>query len=100
MDWYSLENLARQLLMHLAEVSVRATALALMAATLVQFLRRNAYAQHAMWTAVLIGMLTLPLLLPVIPSVHFAVPQKIVHHVIASRQTPVSAPVGPKDFSV
>ncbi len=32
MDWYSLENLARQFLMHLADASVRATALALMAA--------------------------------------------------------------------
>ena len=48
------------LLVHVGEASVRALLLAVPAGIASRFLRRNAHAQHAVWTAVLAGMLLLP----------------------------------------
>jgi beta-lactamase regulating signal transducer with metallopeptidase domain len=54
----------------IADASVRAVALAAMAGILTFFLRRNAAAQHALWTLVVAGMLGLPVLHPVVPAAY------------------------------
>jgi TonB family protein len=54
----------------LADASVRAVALAAMAGVLVLFLRGRSAAQHAIWTVVTIGMLTLPVLRLTVPAAY------------------------------
>ena len=75
MDWLSLSNLARELAARMADASVRALALAILALLLIPFIRRSSTAQHAVWTLVLAGMLALPFLRPVIPATHVHLPQ-------------------------
>ena len=75
MDWVSLSNITRELLARMADASVRALMLAILALLLVPFIRRSPTAQHTVWTLVLAGMLVLPFLRPVIPATHVRLPQ-------------------------
>src|SRR5271167_3223776 len=53
---------------HLADASVRVLGLALVAVVVLAIPRmRHAAARHAVWTAVLAGMLSLPVLAPLLP---------------------------------
>ncbi len=70
MNWYEWNGISRELLNCLADASVRAVVLAGMAGLLTLFLHRNAAAQHTLWTAVVAGMLVLPLLHPVVPAAY------------------------------
>jgi TonB family protein len=60
----------------IADASVRAVALAAMAGVLVLFLRRSPAAEHAVWTAVVAGMLALPVLRPIIPAAYVYVVER------------------------
>ena len=75
MDWVSLSNITRELLARMADASVRALVLAILALLLVPFIRRSSTAQHTAWTLVLAGMLVLPFLWPVVPATHIRLPQ-------------------------
>jgi len=66
MSWYVI----------FADASIRAVALAAMAAVLVLFFRKNPSAQHTMWTFVVIGMLSLPILRLVVPVSYTYVVQR------------------------
>ncbi|HUE02950.1 MAG TPA: M56 family metallopeptidase [Bryobacteraceae bacterium] len=68
MNWYEWNGISLELLRSLAGASVRAVVLAGMAGLVALFLRRNAAAQHALWTLVMAGMLLLPLLHPAVPA--------------------------------
>ena len=70
MDWPSWNSSARELMAWMADASVRAVVLGLLALLLIPFVRRHSTAQHAMWTLVLAGMLVLPFLRQVIPATH------------------------------
>lgn len=70
MDWLSWNNIAREFMAWMADASVRAVVLGLLALLLIPFIRRHSTAQHAMWTLVLAGMLVLPFLRQVIPATH------------------------------
>jgi len=102
MDWSSVSNVSRFLLACLADASVRAVVLALLALLLVPFVRRSCTAQHTAWTLVLAGMLALPFLRPVVPATYVnlplaltPVPAKIA--LVPSNPNPsgMSAPVSP-----
>jgi beta-lactamase regulating signal transducer with metallopeptidase domain len=75
MDWVSLSNITRELAARMADASVRAVVLALLALLLIPFVRRSSTAQHTVWALVLAGMLVLPFLRPVIPATHMRLPQ-------------------------
>ncbi|MGP0070782.1 MAG: TonB family protein [Bryobacteraceae bacterium] len=75
MDWLSLNNIAREVVAWLADTSLRAVMLALLAFLLVAFFRRSATAQHTAWTLVLAGMLVLPFLHAVVPVAHVHLPR-------------------------
>ena len=75
MEWVSLSNISRELAARMAEASVRALVLGILALLLIPFIRRNATAQHTVWTLVLAGMLVLPFLRPVVPATHVRLPQ-------------------------
>jgi beta-lactamase regulating signal transducer with metallopeptidase domain len=75
MDWVTLNNITRELAARMADASVRALVLALLALLLIPFIRRSSTAQHTAWTLVLAGMLVLPFLRPVIPATHVRLPQ-------------------------
>ena len=75
MDWVSLSNITRELLARMADASVRAAVLAMLALLLIPFIRRSPTAQHTIWTLVLAGMLVLPFLRPVVPATHMRLPQ-------------------------
>jgi TonB family protein len=75
MDWLSLNNITRELAARMADASVRALVLAILALLLVPFIRRSSTAQHTVWTLVLAGMLVLPFLRPVVPATHVRLPQ-------------------------
>ncbi|HEV3041819.1 MAG TPA: M56 family metallopeptidase [Candidatus Angelobacter sp.] len=77
MNWYTLSGLSGSLLRGLADASLSAVVLAALAAILVIFLRRNPLAHHALWTAVMIGMLALPAVRPLIPAAYLHLPQPI-----------------------
>jgi TonB family protein len=65
-----LLDASRQALAQLADVSVRSVLLALVAALGIRVARlRSATARHAVWTTVLCGMLLLPVLRDVLPSI-------------------------------
>jgi TonB family protein len=66
MNWYR----------YLADASVRAVALAAMAAVITLFLRKKPAAQHALWTLVVIGMLALPVLRLVVPEAYVYVVER------------------------
>ncbi|MGH9664354.1 MAG: hypothetical protein ACRD9L_08035, partial [Bryobacteraceae bacterium] len=91
MNGYTLDHLAARLLAGLADASVRSLALAAIGAIAVAFLRKNSAAQHTVWTAVLTGMLALPLLHPWIPAARVPMQQFRVAHPI---ELPGSARVG------
>ena len=82
MDWLSLSNITRELAARMADASVRALALAILALLLIPFVRRSSTAQHTVWTLVLAGMLVLPFLRPVVPATHVHLP-----NVLMSRPT-------------
>ena len=64
-----MSNLSLALLGHLADASVRVLGLALVAVLVLAILRmRHAPARHAVWSAVLAGMLALPALSPLLPA--------------------------------
>jgi beta-lactamase regulating signal transducer with metallopeptidase domain len=75
MDWLSLNNITRELAGRMADASVRAVVLAILALLLVPFIRRSSTAQHTAWTLVLAGMLVLPFLRPMVPATHVHLPQ-------------------------
>jgi len=61
-------NVSFEILGHLADASVRVLGLALVALAVLAIPRmRHAAARHAVWSAVLAGMLALPVLSPVLP---------------------------------
>src|SRR5438270_6587453 len=67
-----------QLLGQLANLSLRWLALALIAVAAIPFVRsRSSAARHAIWTVVLAGMLALPVLGPLLPSMAVSMPQWI-----------------------
>jgi TonB family protein len=78
MDWVSLSNITRELAARMADASIRALVLGILALLLVPFIRRNSTAQHTMWTLVLAGMLGLPFLRPVLPATHIRLPQLLM----------------------
>jgi beta-lactamase regulating signal transducer with metallopeptidase domain len=69
MDGVTLNNLTRELAARMADASVRAVVLAILALLLIPFIRRSSTA-HTVWTLVLGGMLVLPFLRPVVPATH------------------------------
>ncbi len=75
MDWVSLSNITRELAARMADASVRAFVLAILALLLMPFIRRSSTAQHTVWTLVLAGMLALPFVRPLIPVTHVRLPQ-------------------------
>jgi TonB family protein len=75
MEWVSLSNITRELAARMADASVRAFVLAILALSLIPFIRRSSTAQHTVWTLVLAGMLSLPFLRPVLPATHVHLPQ-------------------------
>ncbi len=77
MDWVSLSNITRELAARMADASVRALVLAILALLLIPFIRRSSTAQHAVWTLVLAGMLVLPFLRPIVPATHLHLPQML-----------------------
>jgi TonB family protein len=86
MDWVSLSNITRELAARMADASVRALVLALLALLLIPFVRRSSTAQHTVWTLVLAGMLVLPFLRPLVPATHVHLPQVLTprpNHAVA-----------------
>lgn len=75
MDWVTLSNITRELVARMADASVRAVVLAILALFLIPFIRRSSTAQHTLWTLVLAGMLALPFVRPLIPATHVHLPQ-------------------------
>ena len=75
MFWWSWNNIARELLAWMADASVRAVLLAILALVLVLFLRRSSTAQHTLWTLVLAGMLAFPFLRPLVPVTKLHLPK-------------------------
>jgi beta-lactamase regulating signal transducer with metallopeptidase domain len=95
MNWYALNHFAAHLLSGLFDVSVRSVALAANGAGAVAFLRKNSTAQHTVWTAVLMGMLALPILYPWIPAVPVPVQQFRAVHPISLSGSVTAAAVHP-----
>ena len=102
MDWDSLNTLARELGARMADASLRALLLAILALLPVAFLRRSSTAQHTLWTLVLVGMIALPFLRPVVPATHIPLPRVWAPH--ATRTEPlllranlsgIAAPISP-----
>jgi beta-lactamase regulating signal transducer with metallopeptidase domain len=77
MEWLNLNFIAREFVAWMADASLRAVVLAMLALLLVPFLRRSSTAQHTLWTLVLAGMLALPFLRPVVPATHVRLPQAL-----------------------
>src|SRR5271169_222832 len=96
MEWVSLGNITRELAARVADASVRALVLAILAVLLIPFIRRSSTAQHTVWTLVLAGMLVLPFLRPVIPATHVRLPQVLMsrtnHAVAATTSAPSVTP--------
>ncbi len=98
MDSLSWITLSRELAAWLADASLRAVALALLALLLIPFFRRNPIAQHTIWTLVLTGMLALPLLRLVVPATHIHLPQ--VRVPAAIQMEPVRRVTAPRPLTV
>src|SRR5580658_7838059 len=96
MDWVTLNNITRELAARMADASVRAVVLALLALLLIPFIRRSSTAQHTVWKLVLAGMLVLPFLRPVVPATRVPLPQLLTprsnYAVAANTSGPSVAP--------
>ncbi len=92
MDWVSLSNITRELAARMADASVRAMVLAILALLLVPFIRRSSTAQHTAWTLVLAGMLVMPFLRPVIPATYVRLPQVLTPRTNYALAVHTSAP--------
>ena len=68
-----LDRLAGHLFAQLADVSIRAAILAILIATFTLFLRRRPASQHALWIAVVAGMLMLPILRTFVPPAYLPI---------------------------
>src|ERR1700683_2297677 len=86
MDWVTLSNITRELAAQMADASVRALVLGILALLLIPFIRRSSTAQPTVWILVLVGMLVLPFLRPLSPATHVHLPQVL---------TPQSRPAPP-----
>ena len=95
MDWVTLSNITRELAARMADASVRAFVLAILALLLIPFIRRSSTAQHTMWTLVLAGMLALPFLRPVLPAAHVHLPQP---NFVTTLDRSAHQPVPPQSF--
>jgi hypothetical protein len=91
MDWVSLSNITRELAARMADASVRAAVLAILALLLVPFIRRSSTAQHAVWTLVLAGMLALPFLRPLIPTTRLHLPPALTPQFTQAKPVPPSS---------
>ena len=69
----NVENIALQLVNHLGDAAVRAVAVAIPCGLMTLIVRRRAALCHAIWTAMLAGMLALPLLRPLAPPARIEV---------------------------
>jgi len=66
-----------EILGHLADASIRALGLALIACVALAILRtRHAAVRHAVWSVVLVGMLALPVLAPLLPPIAVKIMQR------------------------
>jgi beta-lactamase regulating signal transducer with metallopeptidase domain len=91
MDWVSLSDISRELAARMADASVRALVLGLLALLLIPFIRRSSTAQHTLWTLVLTGMLVLPFLRPIVPATHVRLPQVLTPQFTQARPVPSSS---------
>src|ERR1700679_197236 len=91
MDWVSLSNISRELAARIADASVRALVLGILALLLIPFIRRSSTAQHTLWTLVLTGMLVLPFLRPIVPATHVRLPQVLTPQFTQARPVPSSS---------
>ncbi len=95
MDWLSWNNIARELMARLADASVRAVVLAILALLLVPIVRRSSTAQHTVWTVVLAGMLVLPFSRSVTPPIHIHLPPVHVRSSANLPSTPAPTSLSP-----
>lgn len=91
MSWLTLENIAGQLWARMADASLRAIMLAMLAGVLVACLRKRAAAQHLVWTVVVAGMVLLPVLRPMIPAAPLPIAQPQLLQAVSVKPRPQSA---------
>lgn len=95
MSWPSLESIAEQLWMRMADASLRAIILTALAGLLVVCLRKRAAAQHVVWSVVAAGMVLLPLLRPMIPTARLPIAEpQMLRAVRAEPQPQLAATPG------
>jgi beta-lactamase regulating signal transducer with metallopeptidase domain len=82
MYWAGWNDTAHALALGMADASLRALALAALAALLAGLVRRNPAARHTVWTLVLAGMLVLPFLRPIMPAAHVPLPRRLMPQVL------------------
>jgi TonB family protein len=90
MDWVTLNDITRELAARMADASVRALVLAILALLLIPFLRRSSTAQHTVWTLVLAGMLVSPFLRTMVPVTHVRLQQVLTPQFTQARPVPPS----------
>lgn len=104
MDWPSWNHAAHAMALAMADASVRSLALTVLAVVLACIVRRNAAAQHTVWTLVLAGMLALPFLRPIVPAAYVPLPHALavrvaepapVHVMTIRDRDPLPAPTPP-----
>jgi TonB family protein len=91
MDWLSLNHIAREFVAWMADASVRAVVLAMLALLLIAFVRRSSTAQHTAWILVLTGMFVVPFLRPMVPVTHMRLPQALTRRPAMSTSVRLSA---------
>jgi beta-lactamase regulating signal transducer with metallopeptidase domain len=97
MDWLSWNSIAREFVAWMADASLRALVLGVLALLLIPFVRRKSTAQHTAWTLVLAGMLVLPFLRQVIPAAHVQL-EVLAPQIAQARPVPptsIMAPTSP-----